>query len=150
MVWLIEKSVMLPDGQIVMALVPELYLAKETLYGSAVVSAKNIDLKTTNDIINKGTIIAGESNKLSASNINNIGGTIKGSDVILAAQKDISDIGGILLADKNMDITAGGDINFETTTRTGSTKQGSTTAISQMAGAYISEENGRLTMSAGK
>ena len=149
-VWMVEKSVLLPGGDVVTALVPELYLPKDTLkkQGAAVLSAKDIDVKTTNDILNSGSIIAGDINKLSAHNINNVGGRIVGSDVLLSSQNDINNTGGSLLAEHRIDLNAGNDIRFETTTRTGATGQGATTKISQVAGAYITKEDGELTMRA--
>ncbi len=150
MVWMVEKVVLLPNGEVVLALVPELYLPKDTdkKQGTAVISAKNIDIKTTNDILNSGNIIAGDTAKLSAQNINNIGGKIQGSDVLLNAQNDVNNTGGSFIAKDELDIKAGNDIKFESTTRAGTTEQGSTTIISSTADAYVTGENGKLNLEA--
>lgn len=95
-VWMVESSVLLPDGKIVKALVPEVYLAhgkNDTLTGSALISAEHIDIRATNDILSRGTVIAGDTMRLSASDINNEGGTIKGSTILEEALRDIRNTG---------------------------------------------------------
>ncbi len=138
-VWMVEKEVLLPTGEIVKALVPEVYVAQADVKtypaGTAVIGAKDIDAKVTNDILNQGSIVAGDTTKISATNINNQGGTIQGSTLILDAQNDINNVGGTLIAKDEMSLTAGRDINFTTTTKSNSNAQGTITNIYQVAGA---------------
>lgn len=80
-VWMEEQRVMLPDGQIVTALVPQVYVPETMqITGTAVLSAQNIDVKATHDVLNQGTIVAGGVTKISAANVNNVGGKIQGAD----------------------------------------------------------------------
>ena len=153
-VWMVEESVVLPDGQIVKALVPKVYLPETTkdnysTLGSAVIGAENININAVNDVLNNGSIVAGDKTNISATNINNYGGTIKGSDVIVNAMNNVNNIGGAFIADTSMDIKAGNNINMVTTTSHAENANGSRTSINQVAGVYVTGENGSLNMQAG-
>jgi filamentous hemagglutinin len=153
-VWMVEESVVLPNRQVVKALVPKVYLPETTednysTLGNAVIGAENINVTAVNDILNQGTIVAGDKTNISATNINNDGGTIKGSDVILNAMNDVNNIGGAFIADTSMNVTAGHDINMTTTTSSAENANGSRTSINKVAGAYVTGENGTLSMQAG-
>ena len=100
--------------------------------------------------MNQGSIVAGDTTKISATNINNQGGTIQGSTLILDAQNDINNVGGTLIAKDEMSLTAGRDINFTTTTKSNSNAQGTITNIDQVAGAYVTGDEGSLNMSANR
>lgn len=153
MVWMVEKNVLLPDGNVVKALVPQVYIANDKdkfIGGAAVIAAQDVNVTATNDILNQGTIIAGDVNKLSAKNINNYGGTIKGATVISDAQNDINNIGGRFEATDKLALQAGNDINMVTTTNSSSNAQGSVTNINQVAEATVSGDKGKLSMKAGK
>ena len=128
MVWMVEKQVMLPDGQIVTALVPQVYIVDDgqTNIGAAVISGQNIDFNIVNDILNSGTIKASDTVKISATNINNIGGQIKASDVGLKATNDINNIGGSITAKDSIYLDAGNDINIKASTNV---KETTSTAI---------------------
>ena len=152
-VWMVETAVLLPDGQIVKALVPQIYLAEDSqeqaVTGPAVISANDVDFKVTNDILNEGTIIAGDKAAISADNINNIGGTIQGSDAALNAVKDIYSTG-TFLADKSLTAKAGRDLTLTGMARTETNGQGSTTSLSGSALAAVNGNEGKLTLAAGR
>ena len=151
-VWMVESSVLLPDGNIVKALVPEVYLAhgkNGTLTGSALISAENIDIRATNDILSRGTVIAGDTMRLSASDINNEGGTIKGSTILEEALQDIRNTG-TMEAEKKLILTAGQDIDLASTLHKERNKQGYTQTIASSGKAAVTGNQGTLSMEAGR
>ena len=151
-VWMVESSVLLPDGNIVKALVPEVYLAhgkNGTLTGSALTSAENIDIRATNDILSRGTVIAGDTMRLSASDINNEGGTIKGSTILEEALRDIRNTG-TMEAEKKLILKAGQDIDLASTLHKEINKQGYTQTIASSGKAAVTGNQGTLSMEAGR
>lgn len=114
------------------------------------ISADDVDFKVTNDILNQGTIIAGDTAKITAANINNNNGTITGSNVVLDALQDINNNGGILTAQNNLQLTAGRDINIDSITSTQTNDQGHTTNISAIGSVKVTGNDGSLVMSAGR
>ena len=151
-VWMVESSVLLPDGNIVKALVPEVYLAhgkNGTLTGSALISAENIDIHATNDILSRGTVIAGDTMRLSASDINNEGGTIKASTLMEEALRDIRNTG-TMEAENKLSLKAGQDINLASTLHKERNKQGYTQTIASSGKAAVTGNQGTLTIEAGR
>ena len=151
-VWMVESSVLLPDGNIVKALVPEVYLAhgkNGTFTGSALISAENIDIRATNDILSRGTVIAGDTMRLSASDINNEGGTMKGSTILEEALRDIRNTG-TMEAEKKLILKAGQDIDLASTLHKERNKQGYTQTIASSGKAAVTGNQGTLSMEAGR
>ena len=151
-VWMVESSVLLPDGNIVKALVPEVYLAhgkNGTLTGSALISAENIDIRATNDILSRGTVIAGDTMRLSASDINNEGGTIKASTILEEALRDIRNTG-TMEAEKKLILKAGQDIDLASTLHKERNQQGYTQTIASSGKAAVTGNQGTLSIEAGR
>ena len=151
-VWMVESSVLLPDGNIVKALVPEVYLAhgkNGTFTGSALISAENIDIRATNDILSRGTVIAGDTMRLSASDINNEGGTIKGSTILEEALRDIRNTG-TMEAEKKLSLKAGQDIDLASTLHKERNQQGYTETIASSGKAAVTGNQGTLSIEAGR
>ena len=151
-VWMVESSVLLPDGNIVKALVPEVYLAhgkNGTLTGSALISAENIDIRATNDILSRGTVIAGDTMRLSASDINNEGGTIKASTLMEEALRDIRNTG-TMEAEKKLILKAGQDIDLASTLHKERNQQGYTQTIASSGKAAVTGNQGTLSIEAGR
>ena len=151
-VWMVESSVLLPDGNIVKALVPEVYLAhgkNGTLTGSALISAENIDIRATNDILSRGTVIAGDTMRLSASDINNEGGTIKSSTLMEEALHTIRNTG-TMEAEKKLILKAGQDIDLASTLHKERNKQGYTQTIASSGKAAVTGNQGTLSIEAGR
>jgi len=80
LVWLVEKTVTLPDGSTTQAWVPQVYLSTQstalTSTGS-LIAAKNITLANTQAFNNSGTIIASDALSISGVAINNRGGNLQ-------------------------------------------------------------------------
>ena len=151
-VWMVESSVLLPDGKIVKALVPEVYLAhgkNGTLTGSALISAENIDIRATNDILSRGTVIAGDTMRLSASDINNEGGTIKASTLMEEALGDIRNTG-TMEAENKLSLKAGQDIDLASTLHKERNQQGYTETIASSGKAAVTGNQGTLSIEAGR
>ena len=151
-VWMVESSVLLPDGNIVKALVPEVYLAhgkNGTLTGSALISAENIDIRATNDILSRGTVIAGDTMRLSASDINNEGGTIKSSTLMEEALHTIRNTG-TMEAENKLSLKAGQDIDLASTLHKERNKQGYTETIASSGKAAVTGNQGTLSIEAGR
>ena len=151
-VWMVESSVLLPDGNIVKALVPEVYLAhgkNGTLTGSALISAENIDIRATNDILSRGTVIAGDTMRLSASDINNEGGTIKASTLMEEALRDIRNTG-TMEAENKLILKAGQDIDLASTLHKERNQQGYTQTIASSGKAAVTGNQGTLSIEAGR
>ena len=151
-VWMVESSVLLPDGNIVKALVPEVYLAhgkNGTLTDSALISAENIDIRATNDILSRGTVIAGDTMRLSASDINNEGGTIKASTLMEEALRDIRNTG-TMEAENKLSLKAGQDIDLASTLHKERNKQGYTQTIASSGKAAVTGNQGTLSIEAGR
>ena len=150
-VWMVEKSIILPDGQVIKALVPQVYIKQskdEQAVGPAVISGADVNFKVTNDLLNRGTVIGKNKVDISADNVNNFNGVIRGSDVTVNAVNDINNIGGAFTADKDMRLGAGRDINIVSSTNTQKNSQGHTTNIAAVGS--VSVKDGDLTMSAGR
>ena len=151
-VWMVESSVLLPDGNIVKALVPEVYLAhgkNGTLTGSALISAENIDIRATNDILSRGTVIAGDTMRLSASDINNEGGTIKASTLMEEALHTIRNTG-TMEAENKLSLKAGQDIDLASTLHKERNQQGYTETIASSGKAAVTGNQGTLSIEAGR
>ena len=152
-VWLVEKDVTLPNGQVTRALVPQVYVqvrdgdlkADGTLLGG-----EQVKLTLTGDLNNGGTIAGRHVVKLNAANVRNLGGTIAGAQVQASASGDIDSTGGQFSADKSLVLTAGQDITVASTTRSASNAQGSRTNVDRVAGLYVTRDDGQMVVIAGR
>ena len=156
-VWLVEQTVTLPDGSIQKVLVPQVYVKVQPgdLDGSgALLSGKNINIHVSGDLTNSGTVVGRNVLKLTADNINHLGGRISGGDVSVTAKQDLNNIGASITATNSLKAIAGRDLNIQTTTQSSDTHVGnanfSRTTIDRVAGLYVTGPNGTLIASAGR
>ena len=156
-VWLVEQTVTLPDGSIQKVLVPQVYVKVQPgdLDGSgALLSGKNINIHVSGDLTNSATVVGRNVLKLTADNINNLGGRISGGDVSVTAKQDLNNIGASITATNSLKAIAGRDLNIQTTTQSSDTHVGnanfSRTTIDRVAGLYVTGSNGTLIASAGR
>ena len=153
-VWLVEREVRLPDGQVTRALVPQVYVRvrEGDIDGSgALLSARAIQLDLSGDLTNSGTIAGREVLAITAQNLSNLGGRITGNAVSLAAREDLTNLGGMIDANRTLAVTAGRDLNVASTTASASNAQGSVTGVSRVAGLYVTgTDGGTLVAAAGR
>ena len=94
--------------------------------------------------------------KLTAENVQNLGGRISGNTVTLDARVDVNNIGGALLANNALTLTAGRDIKIDSTVRSASSAADgnsfSRTTIDRVAGLYVTGTGagGKLSLTAGR
>ncbi len=154
MVWLVEKDVTLPNGEVTRALVPELYIRSvqdgDLSASGALISGNNVQLNMSGDLTNSGTIAGRKVVDITAENIQNLGGRINGNDVSLQARTDLNNLGGQIKAANSLSVTAGRDLNIASTTSTQTNAQGSVTNIDRVAGLYVTGDKGTLAASAGR
>ncbi|MGD9424029.1 hemagglutinin repeat-containing protein [Pantoea sp. NSTU24] len=156
-VWLVNAQVRLPDGSSQTVLVPQVYARVQPgdVDGSgALIAGRNLNLNLGGGLFNSGTLAGREVVKLSADNITNLTGTIKGASVDLNARTDINNTGGVIQATDSLLARAGRDINAISTTRSVSRQNGesrfSRTNVDSVAGLYVQGDDGRLILQAGR
>ncbi|NBD20317.1 filamentous hemagglutinin N-terminal domain-containing protein [Aquabacterium fontiphilum] len=123
-VWLEEQRVTLPDGRIVAALVPRVYLAPRkgdlaadgALFGSALVG-RTVDLHVADQLTNGGSIAGRDLTVVRAGNVLNDGGNISGKAVFVLSDQDIVNRGGTIAGKEAVVLEAGRDVVIESTTR---------------------------------
>ncbi|UCV08564.1 DUF637 domain-containing protein [Dechloromonas denitrificans] len=156
-VWLVEQSVTLPDGSTQKVLVPQVYLlprSGDLKADGTLIAGQTVSIRAAGDISNSGTVAGRTLLDLSAANVQNLGGRLNGAAVNISASNDINNLGGRIEAQDSLALTAGRDINIETTTATGTgqTEQGhfSRTQIDRVAGLYVTGSSGSLSAVAGR
>ena len=114
-VWMVEEIIDTANGPVT-ALVPTVYFpdASDMILRSdgAFIAANSIDIE--GDLINSGTIVASESIKVDANNIENIGALNSKGEISLTAESDIINKSGQIAAVDALSIAAGGDFISET------------------------------------
>lgn len=156
MIWLVEKNMTLPDGTTQTVIVPQVYVKAGTgqLTGAgALVSGEKVHIQLENDLINRGRIIGTEV-KITADNIIQQGGHIQAGDAQLAAENDYIQRGGSVTAETTLSLTAGNNIDIASTTRKGENQAGnnhfSSEYLNDAAGVYVTGNDGKLHLQAGK
>jgi filamentous hemagglutinin len=152
-VWLVEKDVTLPNGQVTRALVPQVYVQVrdgDLKPDGSLLGGDRVKLSLAGDLTNSGTIAGRELVNLRATNINNLGGTIAGGSVNVNATRDIHSDGGQIQAENALSLSAGNDITIASTTRSSSNAQGSRTDIDRIAGLSVSRDDGQIVVAAGR
>lgn len=160
-VWLVEQTVTLPDGSTQQVLVPQLYVrarAGDLDGDGSLIAAEDMNLTLKGDFSNSGTVAGRNVMKLTAENIKNLGGRLDAGDLTLAARHDLTNLGGLITAKDNASVTAGHNLTMATTTFTiahnsadpnDGMNGSSRTGIDRVAGLYVSNPGGTLTLSAG-
>ena len=151
-VWLVEKDVTLPNGQITRALVPQVYVQVrdgDLTPGGALLGGDQLKLSLTGDLNNGGTIAGRRLANLSAASVNNLGGTIVGASVHVNATRDVNNQGGQIRAENTMVLSAGNEVTIASTIHSSSNAQGSRSDIDRIAGLYVSRDDGQMVVAAG-
>lgn len=143
-VWLVEKTVTLPDGTVTQALVPQVYIKAQVgdLKGDGtLLSANSVNFQLNGDLLNSATIAGREVVQITADNVNNLMGRIQGNTVAISTRNDLNNIGGQISAQDAMALNVGGNLNLTTTTKTATSQIGgfssTVTGIDRVAGLYV-------------
>ncbi|WP_429773912.1 polymorphic toxin-type HINT domain-containing protein, partial [Acinetobacter bereziniae] len=143
-VWLVEQTVILPNGTKAQALVPQVYVKARVgdLKGDgSLLSGDAIQFKLDGDLINGATIAGRQAVQITADNVQNLNGRIHGNQVAIDTKKDLNNIGGQISAKESMALKVGGNLNIESTTLSTQSKIGgfssSQTSIDRVAGIYV-------------
>ncbi|MBF8176528.1 hemagglutinin repeat-containing protein [Herminiimonas contaminans] len=154
-VWLVAQEVVLPDGTTTTALVPQVYVVPrpgDLSTGGSLLAGQNVNIQLSGDLKNSGTIAGRNVMQINADNVQNFG-DIVGKTVNVAAQEDLLNIGGSIVANDSLTASAGRDFVIESTTSTGTASSGrsssSLTQIDRVAGLYVTGDKGILVASAG-
>lgn len=151
-VWLVEKTVTLPDGSTQQVLVPQVYLKvrEGDLKGDGtLITARNMAIQTGGDVKNTGTIAARDVMLIDAGNIRNERGTLSAGNMELHAKQDIENLAGRISAGE-LAATAGRDINLSTTTASDSNKAGESTASRTVISGVASVDVDNAVLVAGR
>ncbi len=151
-IWLVEQTVTLPNGETARVLVPQLYVhvREDDLQGSGtLIAGNNVKLTLSGELANAGTIAGRRIVSLTAENVRNLGGEIRGVDVGVSARTDLDNIGGRIKADNSLSATAGRDLTVASTLSAQTNQQGSRTNVDRVAGLYVSGNGGTLVAAAG-
>ncbi|QEM81963.1 hemagglutinin repeat-containing protein [Halomonas binhaiensis] len=156
-VWLVEREVTLADGSTEKVLVPQVYVRvrEGDLNGDGTLLAgDSVNFTTRDDLVNSGTIAGRTAVELNTDNLRNLNGRITGDSVVAHARTDIDNIGGVIDAERLLEVSAGRDINIESTTSSGVNQVGASdfshTMIDRLAGLYVSGKDGVLKAEAGR
>lgn len=117
-VWLEEKNVKLSDGTITKALVPQVYVrarAGDLRGDGSLISANQVNIKMSGDVLNSATIAGREAVQISANNINNFNGRIEGNQLALQTKNNLNNIGGTIAAKESARLDVGGNFNHLST-----------------------------------
>lgn len=153
LVWLVERDITLPGGQVTRALVPQVYLRVregDLTPEGTLLGGERVQLMLTGDLNNSGTIAGGQAVNLNAATVKNRGGTIAGERLTVHARQDIDGTGGQFRADQALVLTAGNDITVASTTRHQSTAQGSRTNVDQVGTLAVKHDDGQMVVIAGR
>ena len=139
MVILTKVSVLLPSGQIVEALVPQVYLVSKTGTNAvdeteprvALISANDLQIMNANTVTNKGTMLGQNEVVIAANNVANEG-TLAGDKVAIDAKEDIRNIGGTIAGTDSVTLQARRDIIIASKTLSDSNEMSTVTSLAKV------------------
>ncbi|MBD9398679.1 hemagglutinin repeat-containing protein [Pseudomonas sp. PDM11] len=151
-VWLVERSVTLANGESRKVLVPQVYVRVRDgdLNGNgALIAGQQLKLDLSGDLLNSGSIGGRSIMAINAQNIDNLGGRIQADKLVVEARENLNTIGGTLGAVDLLSVNAGKDIRIASTTQSSANAQGTRTDLSRVASLFVSGTNGTLQVDAG-
>jgi len=144
-VWLVSTDVTLPDGSTETVLVPQLYTragSSMITAGGTLISANNVYITGQDGnpvtLNNNATIAGREGLFVDVAYLQNKVGQLHGGDVVLRSASDIDNIGGSISGDNSITLAAARDINIISTTADGKDAMGRVHGISNVASVYLS------------
>ena len=150
-VWLVERTVMLPDGTSQQVLVPQVYLRRpgdgDLQANGALMAGSDVLIQTQGNLANSGTIKGDTVTVLAGRDLVNQGGRISGQDILLRANNDLKNLSGVIQgagANSSVALLAGRDIVLQTQTLGSVNNDGSSTRTSVQRVATIQGGNVQL------
>lgn len=144
-VWLVSTDITLPDGSTETVLVPQFYTRASTAMitaGGTLISANNVYITGQDGnpvtLNNNATIAGREGLFVDVAYLQNKVGQLHGGDVVLRSATDIDNIGGTISGDNSITLAAARDINIISTTADGKDAMGRIHGISNVASVYLS------------
>ncbi|HEU4459697.1 MAG TPA: hemagglutinin repeat-containing protein [Methylibium sp.] len=138
-VWLVERTVSLPDGSTRQALVPQVYARARAgdLDGSgALISGGRLSLRLDGELRNTG-VLAGREIVIDTGALMQSAGRITGETVAIRTEEDLRLTGGAIEAQRAMSLQAGRDLVLSTATSTATSSQGTRTSVNRPASLYV-------------
>ncbi|MEN5171141.1 hemagglutinin repeat-containing protein [Acinetobacter higginsii] len=143
-VWLEEKTILLPDGSTTKALVPQVYVKSQVgdLKGDGtLIAADQVQLDMQGDVLNSATIAGREALKINANSINQLNGRLEANRIGISTKQDLNNIGSQIVAKDALSMEIGGNFNHSSTLSSNSNKSGQNefgfTKIDRKAGIYV-------------
>ncbi|KAF9370754.1 hypothetical protein CPC16_003495, partial [Podila verticillata] len=132
-VWLVNRSVQLPDGSEQTVLVPKVYLAKSDAHaiplGNALISADTIELHSDRLFKNTGTVLSRGKTSLRVSYMDNRGTLASLDTLSIQARDDIDSRAGKLIAVKKLTLQTGQNLQLQSQTQTTHAASGNRTNL---------------------
>ena len=152
-VWLVAKDVTLASGEVRSVLVPQVYVRVRDgdINGAGgLMAGQQLNLNLTGNLVNSASLSGRQVVSIKADTLNNLEGRIQGSTVSLDATQDVNNLGGQIKADKSLMVSAGRDLNVQSSTISTQSAQGSQTNLSRVAGLFVSDPAATLLATAGR
>ncbi|QBC42487.1 hemagglutinin repeat-containing protein [Iodobacter fluviatilis] len=157
MVWLTTQTVTLADGSKQDVLVPQVYLRRleqgDLQAGGAVISAREVHLSSSEDLVNRNSSIVGNKLTLNAGrDVLNDHGQIGGQQIFIHANNDLQNQSGQIVGmgeGSKLSLSAGRDIVLQTLAM-GETKNAAGTAKQSNLDRQAIVQGGEISLSAGR
>jgi filamentous hemagglutinin len=150
-VWLIERTVALPDGSNQAVLVPQVYLRRpqgqDLQPNGALITASTVLVRTAGDLVNSGTISGNAVSVLAGRDLVNLSGRIQGQSMLLRANNDLRNLSGVIAgegSDSSVTLLAGRDIVLRTSLLDTASGDGTSTRSNVQRVATVQGGNVRL------
>lgn len=150
-VWLVERTVMLPDGTSQQVLAPQVYLRRpsggDLQANGALMAGSDVLIQTEGDLANSGRIAGDTVTALAGRDLVNQSGRISGQDILLRANNDLKNLSGVITGTgtaSNVSLLAGRDIVLQTQTLQSANVDGTSTRTSVQRIATVQGGNVQL------
>lgn len=158
-VWLVSQDVAMADGSVETVLVPKVYARNGTSIvtpDGSLLSGNNVLVASADNtpitLNNSATIAARQSMVMDVENMQNNVGQIHANDLYIHSATDIDNVGGTLSANNSLVLDADRNINVASTVVNGQNINGHFTEVGNVGGVYLTGDTagGQLVMQAGQ
>ncbi|CAK7034962.1 hemagglutinin repeat-containing protein [Saezia sanguinis] len=158
-VWLVSQDVAMADGSVETVLVPKVYARNGTSIvtpDGSLLSGNNVLVASADNtpitLNNSATIAARQSMVMDVEHMQNNVGQIHANDLYIHSATDIDNVGGTLSANNSLVLDADRNINVASTVVNGQNINGHFTEVGNVGGVYLTGDTagGQLVMQAGQ